>query len=179
MGIGACLYTHFTEDTKMKYLLFLLAILIASTAIAGPTSLPNDSSKLTVSVYAENDAQVNAIFAASPELHKYVKGAHYKVYKPNDPMFAHRFKMVETGTAIVQANDGTVIWANRRCPWRKDKTKDETPKDEDTVVDDEEATPPSDPAPVEDGPNPWVVAGIVLAGLVVGAGSKFVEELRS
>lgn len=142
--------------------------------------LPADAGKLYVSIYVENDSQLQTLIHQYPEIAKYRQGNHYNVYKKGSTIAATRFKNAPTPSAFVQKADGTVVWSStsgRRdcCPW-KDK-KASPPPDEDQK-DQDQSEPTPTPVPVDDSPNTWWLLGLAAAGLAAGAGSKFVEELK-
>jgi len=149
--------------------LFLMFVFAASslTAAEKRVPMPADSGKLYVSLYVADQSQVPAL---NEKVASYRAGNHYNVYLQSNPMFSARFAGVPVPSAFVQKSDGTVVYAS--CPWRKPKPEPVTPEPEPVV----EPTPPYEPAaPASELP---LYLGIVGVGLAVGAGSKFVQELK-
>lgn len=140
-------------------------------------NIPNDASRLYVSVYAANKDQANKILADSTVQAYKARGAHVNVYYKSDSMYKARFVGTPVPSAYVQNASGDVIWAyGKNCPWRN-RHKEEVQPDQDQADEDQadhEEAPPADPQP-----SPWVVLAVAAAGLAAGAGSKFVQELKA
>lgn len=169
----------------MKYLFTILLALMPILAFGAEkrVPLPDDGGKLYVSIYVQNDAQLQRLIRTNPEIAQYRHGNHYKVYYKTDPMFKARFKNAAVPSAYVQKPDGSVVWSSVERPWcplRRPQPQPQPDPDDEVIIDEEEEIDlEPGPPPPEPGPNPWFVAAALAAGLTVGAGSKLVEELNT
>lgn len=154
----------------MKKLFALFCLLLTPTVSAAEKQvpMPADGDKLYVSLYVASSDQVPVLDA---QVKQYKAGNHYNVYKQSDPMYKSRFAGVPVPSAFVQKADGTVIFAT--CPWRKPKPQPK-PEPDEPATPDEPVTPEPD-----NSPSPWLYLGVVGIGLAVGAGSKFVQEMKA
>lgn len=189
----------------MKYLLAFLLLLTCSVSFAcdNPActcedctcvdcacttgervALPNDASKLTVTVFAKDAASAKAFLAQHPEINKYRAGNHFNLYTSKNVLTKTRYGNPPMPSAYVQRASGAIVAAthNTNClfhRWRnRDNQNQDKQADEEQSIDEEsdsEVTPP----PADDGPNAWVLVGLGILAVVLGAGSKFYEEMTS
>jgi hypothetical protein len=148
---------------------------------AEQVTIPNDGTKLYISLYVNNDSEIKLLLSKHPEISRYAIGNHYNVYKKSNPLTKSRFANILAPSAFVQKANGAVIWASdRNCilPWRQNhRNKDE--QKEEPIKEEDQKEEPVPVAPVEEPMNPLVYVGLAAAGLAFGVGSKFYQELKS
>lgn len=168
----------------MKFMFALIAFMaMASVADAQRVNLPDDSNKLTVTVFANSTAEASAFLNRHPEISRYRAGNHYNVYTQSNPMTKARFGDQTHMSAYVSTSNGrTVITAkDTSCilrKWRQNHCEPQKQEVDQSKIEQDEV-PTDEPAPPVDEVNAWLLVGLAALGLAIGVGGSVYNEIKA